>query len=269
MKTNTGAHEVGRRIAAGGGGSLTDGDKGDIVVSGAGTVWALDSGVVTTAGRALIDDADTAAQRTTLGLGTAATQASSAFEAAGGIDTHAALTTTHGITAFGASLVDDVDASTGRTTLGLGALATQSGTFSGTSSGTNTGDQTSIVGLSGTIAQFNAACSDADFSPTTHNHAGVYEAVGVAAAAVATHEGLADPHPVYLTAGEGNAAFEALGAVAAHAGAADPHPTYLTAAEGNTAYYQLAAQAVSFRLENRTSDPGSPATGQIWLRTDL
>lgn len=28
-------------------------------------------------------------------------------------------------------------------------------------------------------------------------------------------------------------------------------------------------QALNFRIENRTSDPGSPATGQIWLRTDL
>ena len=28
-------------------------------------------------------------------------------------------------------------------------------------------------------------------------------------------------------------------------------------------------QALSFRIENRTSDPGTPTTGQIWLRTDL
>lgn len=28
-------------------------------------------------------------------------------------------------------------------------------------------------------------------------------------------------------------------------------------------------QATSLLIENRTSDPGSPATGQIWLRTDL
>ena len=28
-------------------------------------------------------------------------------------------------------------------------------------------------------------------------------------------------------------------------------------------------QALNFRIENRTSDPGSPATGQIWLRTDI
>lgn len=41
-------------------------------------------------------------------------------------------------------------ASTVRTAIGLGTLATQSGTFSGTSSGTNTGDQTSVSGNAGT-----------------------------------------------------------------------------------------------------------------------
>lgn len=43
-----------------------------------------------------------------------------------------------------------LDAATGRTSLGLGSLATQSGTFSGTSSGTNTGDQT--ITLTGDVA---------------------------------------------------------------------------------------------------------------------
>ncbi len=59
--------------------------------------------------------------------------------------------------------------------------------------GTNTGDQTTIVGITGTKAEFNTAATDGNF---------------------------------YFIG--------------------DP-----------------------FVIENRTSDPGSPATGEIWIRTDL
>ena len=76
---------------SGGGGSISDGDKGDITVTGVGTVWTVDAGAInttklggdiTTAGKALLDDADAAAQRTTLGLGTAALEGAAYFATA-------------------------------------------------------------------------------------------------------------------------------------------------------------------------------------------
>jgi hypothetical protein len=90
--------------------------------------------VTTSAGRALLDDADAAAQRTTLGLGTLATQSATISDyltTASAASTYqpldsdltsiAALTTT----TAGRALLDDADAAAQRTTLGLGTAATR------------------------------------------------------------------------------------------------------------------------------------------------
>ncbi len=117
-------------------------------------------------GRTLINVADTAAGRTALGLGGASTLdvGTGAGTVAAGDDARlsdARTPTAHtqvastisDSTSAGRALLTAATATDQRTSLGLGSLATQSGTFSGTSSGTNTGDQD----LSGLLTSASAA----------------------------------------------------------------------------------------------------------------
>ena len=71
-----------------------------------------------------------------------------------------------------------------------------------------------------------------------------------------------------ITPGSGGGGAPALHAPTHKKGGTDP--LKLNEFADPTASVEFAQQqAVQFVIENRTSDPGSPVTGQIWLRTDL
>lgn len=101
-------------------------------------------------GRALLTLADAGALRAAAALGTAALNNTEDFQAA---DSDLAAIAALATTAYGRGLLTLADQAAHKAALDL--------------TGTNSGDQTSIVGITGTLAQFNTAITDADIMPTS------------------------------------------------------------------------------------------------------
>lgn len=97
-----------------------------------------------------------------------------------------------------------------------------------------------VIAGDGTITE---RLDEAEFLDMAPEGSALWEPVGTAAATMAAHLAVADPHPQYLTPAEGAAAYDALGAataaIAAHLAASDPHTQYHTDARGDARYSLL------------------------------
>jgi hypothetical protein len=154
---------TGFKSPPGGSGGVSDGDKGDITVSGLGSVWTIDNLAVT---NAKINDVDGSKVTQSASYRLVTDTEKSTWN--GKLTPNAPITGAtktkitydlNGLVTAGADAsTADISDSTNKRYVTDADIVKLSNT-----SGTNTGDQTSIVGISGTKANFDTACTDGNF----------------------------------------------------------------------------------------------------------
>lgn len=224
-------------LGGGGGGGVSDGNKGDIEVTGGGTIWTFNVASVTSAGRAVISAADAPAQRTALSLGDSATLnvGTTAGTVAAGNHNHSGVYEPAGTAASAVSAhVSDLDPHTQYQLMTARAAANGYAPLDSNTRLAHTyvdvPSANSILGVSGTAgaatlisctaagraiigaadapaqrtalslggsATLNVGTTAGTVAAGDHNHSGVYDTFGSAASAVSAHESAPDPHPGY------------------------------------------------------------------------